>query len=177
MPTRKLHPQPEPGHQAMRVIKPVDQVLSFLEQGFVVVALATMVILAFIQVIMRDFFATGFGWADELLRHLVLWTGFIAGSMVTKQGRHIAIDVMSRTLPKNLRKWNEMVLTAFAVLFSGFLFKVSLHFLAVEKEYGQSCAPLHLPLWVMELVFPITFCLLTIRFAIKLVEIYYRKEE
>jgi len=161
----------------MRLIRPVDRVLSYLEEGFVALALAVMVILAFIQVIMRDFFSIGLVWADELLRHLVLWTGFIAGSMVTKQGRHIAIDVMSRTLPKNMRKWNEMILTAGAILFSAFLFKTSLHFVAVEKEYGQMSAPLHTPLWIMELVFPITFALLAIRFTIKLVEIYYRKEE
>ena len=177
MPTKKSHPHQEPGHQALRVIAPIDKILSYLEEGFVVLALAMMVILAFIQVIMRDFFSTGIVWADEFLRHLVLWTGFIAGSMVTKQGRHIAIDVMSRTLPKNLRKWNEMVLTVGAILFSAFLFKTSLHFVAVEKSYGQMSEPLHTPLWVMELVFPITFALLAIRFTIKLVEIYYRKEE
>ncbi|MCX5860279.1 MAG: TRAP transporter small permease [Proteobacteria bacterium] len=177
MTTKKSHPQPEPSHQIMRLIRPVDRIVSYLEQGFVILALATMVILSFVQVLMRDFFAIGFGWADELLRHLVLWTGFIAGSMVTKQGRHIAIDVMSRTLPMNLRKLSEMVLTAIAILFSGFLFKVAVHFVQVEKAFGQMCEPLHTPLWVMELVFPITFCLLTIRFTIKLVEIYYRKEE
>ena len=177
MPTRKLQPQQEQIHLAMRLIQPVDRILSYLEQGFVVLTLTIMVSLAFIQVILRDFFSFGIIWADELLRHMVLWIGFIAGSMVTKQGRHIAIDVMSRTLPKDLRKWNEMVLTTIAILFSGFLFKTALHFVAVEKEYGQMCASLQTPLWVMELVFPITFALLTVRFTIKLVEIYYRKEE
>lgn len=177
MTTKKSHPQQEPGSPAMRLIAPIDRIVSYLEQGFVIVALTVMVSLSFVQVIMRDFFSMGFGWADELLRHLVLWTGFIAGSMVTKQGRHIAIDVMSRTLPQNLRKSSEMVLTFLAILFSGFLFKVAVHFVMVEKEFGQMCEPLHTPLWVMELVFPITFCLLTIRFTIKLVEIFYRKEE
>lgn len=177
MTTKKSHPQQEPGSQAMRLIAPVDRIVSYLEQGFVILALSTMVTLSFVQVIMRNFFSIGFGWADELLRHLVLWTGFIAGSMVTKQGRHIAIDVMSRTLPKDLRKLSEMVLTFIAILFSIFLFNTALHFVAVEKAFGQMCEPLHTPLWVMELVFPITFCLLSIRFTIKLVEIYYRKEE
>lgn len=177
MPTKKSNHHQEPGHQAMRVIAPIDKVLSYLEEGFVVLALAAMVILAFVQVIMRDFFSAGIVWADEFLRHLVLWTGFIASSMVTRQSRHIAIDFMSRNLPKNMRKWNEMILTFGAILFSIFLFKTSLHFVAVEKSFGQMFKALHIPLWTMELVFPITFCLLSIRFTIRLVEIFYRKEE
>ncbi len=160
----------------MKAIKGIEKALAHLEEGFIILALGSMVVVAFIQVILRNVFSTGLGWADEFLRHLVLWIGFIAGSLATREGRHIAIDIMSRTLPPRLKRATEFLLSAGALAFSIFLFKCSLHFVEVERSYGEFSASLHSPVWVLELVFPITFGFLSFRFAVRLLDTIARKE-
>jgi len=39
--------------------------------------LSLMVILAFLQAVLRDFFGTGRPWIDEVVRQLVIWVGFV----------------------------------------------------------------------------------------------------
>lgn len=154
----------------MRAIKAIDRALSHLEEAFVVLSLSSMVVVAFIQVILRNVFSTGLTWADELLRHLVLWTGFIAGSLATREGRHIAIDIMSRMLPPAAKRANDVLVSAGALAFCVFLFKASWYFVSVERSYGEFSGSLRTPVWVLEIIFPVTFGLLAVRFSIKIIE-------
>ena len=63
-----------------------------------VVIVLFMVVLAFLQVLLRNIFDQSFLWGDPLLRHLVLWVGFIGASLATREEKHINIDVLGRAL-------------------------------------------------------------------------------
>jgi len=160
----------------MKIVHTIDRALTFFEKGFVVFSLGTMVTVAFIQVILREVFSTGFIWADDLLRHLVLWNGFIAGSIVTREGRHIAIDIMPRLLSTSSKRWTEIFVNTGAMAFTLFLLKCSIHFIQTERQYATMSEALHINMWVLELIFPITFGLLSVRFFLRLIEVASRKE-
>jgi len=160
----------------MKAIKAFDRYFAHLEEGFVIVSLGTMVVIAFIQVILRNIFSTGISWADELTRHLVLWIGFVAGSLATREGRHISIDVLSRILPPNLKRLNDIVVSTGALIVTLILFKASLHFVSVERVYGETSGSLRLPIWVLECIFPIVFGMITLRFGIKVLEAIFPKK-
>jgi len=160
----------------MKAIKAFDRLFAYFEEGFVIVSLGTMVLIAFIQVILRNIFSTGISWADELTRHLVLWIGFVAGSLATREGRHISIDILSRILPPNLKRWNEIVVSIGALIVCALLFKASLHFVSVERAYGEMSGSLRVPIWLLECIFPIVFGILTLRFGIKVLEAIFPKK-
>jgi len=160
----------------MKAIKALDRAFAHLEEALVVIFLVAMVLIAFIQVILRNFFSTGFSWADELLRHLMLWTGFMAGSLATRQGRHIAIDIVSRTISPPFKRVDEFIINIGAMSVTSILLKASWRFVSVERSYGEVLGSLHIPVWILELIFPITFALLTLRFGIRAVEALLRRE-
>ena len=54
--------------------------------------------LAFLQIFLRNVFTTGLAWGDLVLRNLVLWIGFIGATLATREGKHINIDILSRSL-------------------------------------------------------------------------------
>ncbi len=76
----------------------IERALAFIETALLVALLLAMIFLAFFQVILRDFFHSGILWADPLLRHMVVWLGFLGAAFAASQGKHFAWE-MPR--PKN----------------------------------------------------------------------------
>ena len=74
----------------------LDEKINRVEQILVAALLTVMILLAFSQIVLRNFFATGIDWADSLVRYLVVWVGFVGAAIATKEGKHITIDVLSR---------------------------------------------------------------------------------
>jgi TRAP-type C4-dicarboxylate transport system permease small subunit len=135
-----------------------------LEYLVLVFLLAVMIALAFLQIFLRIFFATGILWGDPLLKHLVLWIALLGAAMATKEGKHINIDVISRMLPDR----GKVAIRALTDLFSAFicvlLIQASLKFIRDEFQAG-ALAFLNLPTWTVMIIFPVAFGLIALRFT------------
>ena len=141
-------------------------VVSWLEEVFLCLLLSAMIILACVQIFFRFFFAGGFTWADPLLRYLVLWAGLFGASVATKQGKHISIDVLSHLLPDNLKPWLQAFLNLFAAAVCGILTYAAIRFVRDEAMYGGQ-GVLLIPSWALNIVFPIAFGFITLRFLMQ----------
>jgi len=144
----------------------VDEALARIEQTLLVTFLGFMIILAFLQIVLRNFFFTGLDWGDSLLRNLVLWVGFVGATLATKEGKHINIDIISRWMPS----LGKHIVTLFTHLFSFFiccaLTYASLKFIKNEFEMGNRTF-LNIPAWIPEMILPMTFSLMTFRFGLR----------
>ena len=144
----------------------VDEAIARVEQTLIVTFLGFMILLAFLQIVLRNFFFTGLDWGDSLLRNLVLWIGFIGATLATREGKHINIDVVSRWLPS----LGKNVVTLITHLFSFFvccgLTYAALKFIKNEAQMGNMTF-LNIPAWVPEMILPMTFGLMTFRFGLR----------
>jgi len=136
-----------------------------LEYVVLVSLLTVMVGLAFLQIFLRIFFATGILWGDLLLRHLVLWIALLGAATATKEGRHINIDVISRVLPDRGKVAIQALTDLFSTLICLFLIQASLKFIRDEFQVG-TLAFLNIPTWAATVIFPVAFGLIAVRFAI-----------
>ena len=136
-----------------------------LEYLVLVFLFTVMLGLAFLQIVLRIFFATGIMWGDPLLRHLVLWVALLGATMAAKEGKHINIDVISKLLPDR----GKTIVRALTDLFSSsicvFLIHASLKFIRDELQAG-ALAFLMIPVWTVAVIFPVAFGLIALRFAI-----------
>lgn len=136
-----------------------------LEYLVLVFLLTVMVGLAFLQIFLRIFFATGILWGEPLLRQMVLWIALLGAAIATKEGKHINIDVISRVLPER----GKVAVQALTDLFSTFicllLIQASLKFIRDEFQ-GGTLAFLSIPTWTVAVIFPVAFGLIALRFAI-----------
>ena len=138
--------------------------LNKLEYVVLAFLFAVMVGLAFLQIVLRIFFATGILWGDPLLRHLLLWVALLGATMATKEGRHINIDVITRVLPGKGKAVVHTLTDLFSATICIFLLEASLKFLRDEFQVG-SLAFLTVPIWAVCVIFPIAFGLIALRFA------------
>ena len=144
----------------------IDETIDRLETILIVVFLSAMMLLAFLQIFLRNVFMTGFAWGDMLLRNLVLWIGFIGATLATREGKHINIDVISRSLSPFARGLAELGTHLFSFSISGLLTYASLKFVRNEAQMGTATL-LGIPIWIMEVILPVTFALITFRFALR----------
>lgn len=133
------------------------------EEGVLCLLLAAMILLACLQIALRTFFAGGLLWADPLLRYLVLWSGLLGAAMATSRGEHIALDLAGYLLPEKLQPLVQLCCNTFSLVTSGFLTWASILFLLSEIEYGGP-GPLDIPTWSWNLIFPLAFGLITLRY-------------
>jgi TRAP-type C4-dicarboxylate transport system permease small subunit len=50
-----------------------DEIIDRVEQTSLVILLSSMIVIAFLQIVLRNLFSTGLSWGDSLVRNLVLW--------------------------------------------------------------------------------------------------------
>jgi C4-dicarboxylate transporter DctQ subunit len=144
----------------------VDETIARVEQTLLVTFLGFIIFVAFVQIILRNVFATGLDWGDSLARNLVLWIGFIGATLATKEGKHINIEVVSRWLPSLGRNIVTRIIHLFSFFVCGGLTYAALKFIKNEVQMGNRTF-LELPAWVPELILPVTFILMTFRFGLR----------
>ena len=157
----------------MRILKGISSVLSWIERSAVIALLAVMVALAFLQVILRNVFSTGFLWADPMLRHAVLWIGFLGASLATQQEKHINIDLVTRFLSPRMTNIVRIVTNLFAGIVCALLANAGRTFVASEQSTGDillTINAMEFPAWWFQLIIPIGFGLMAFRFLIKTIE-------
>ncbi len=127
--------------------------------------LTLMLLIACTQIFYRSVLSGGLLWADPLLRYLVLWCGLLGALKATGQGKHIALDFSNYFIPRSVQPWLNLVTTLFCTLVTAALSLASWFFLQSEMEYGGT-GLFSLPAWVWNLIFPITFGLMTVRYGL-----------
>ncbi len=144
----------------------IDHYLDRGEQFLLISFLSFMIFIAFLQIVLRNFFDTGLGWGDSLLRNLVLWVGFIGATLATREGKHINIDVVSRWLPSLSQKVVTFITHLFSLLICLLLTYAALKFIINEAQMGHKTF-LNIPAWVPQMILPVTFGLMTFRFGLR----------
>jgi len=144
----------------------VDEAIGRVEKIILVTFLGFMIAIAFLQILLRNFFFTGLNWGDLLVRNLVLWVGFIGATLATKEERHITIDLVSRWLPSLGKKVVALITHVFALLVCGGLAYAAVKFIKNELQMGDKTF-FDIPVWVPEMILPLTFILMAFRFGLR----------
>jgi TRAP-type C4-dicarboxylate transport system permease small subunit len=155
----------------MRRWERVDAIIDRVEQTVISILLSVMILIAFLQIVLRNIFATGLTWGDPLVRNLVLWVGFIGAAIATREGKHISIDVVSQLVPSRGKVVIEDIIHVSSFIICGLLTFAAVKFISNEALMGNSTF-LGIRAWVPELILPITFGLMTIRFGFRFLKTF-----
>lgn len=150
-------------------LQKINNWIGKIESFLLALILVCMIVLAFLQVILRNFFDTGISWADPVLRHLVLWVGFIGASVATKENGHLSMDLVSRFLPERLRHFSGILTHLASSVICGLLAFAAYKFVIFEKE-SESLLVDGIPNYWAVSIIPIGFLLMSIRFALKIIQ-------
>jgi TRAP-type C4-dicarboxylate transport system permease small subunit len=143
----------------------IDHWIGRAEELLLVAIAAVMVGLASVQFFSRLLFDFGFEWADIIVRHMVLWLGFVGGALATHKGRHIAIDIAQKFLKPRAAAWIRALNALAAAAISGILFRASLSFVGDEIDSGATFYA-GLPAWPLQAIIPVAFLAIAFHFLV-----------
>jgi len=136
-----------------------------LEDGLLVVMLTSMILVAATQILLRNVFDTGLAWGDPLLRMMVLWLGLLGAMVATRDRNHISIDILSRYLPGRARRISHLITDCFTFIVCGLLAYHSARFVWQDQAAGVRVFA-DLPAWLFELIIPIGFTVIGVRYLL-----------
>lgn len=136
--------------------------LGGFEIFIIAVLLGSLIFFGCLQIVLRNFFHRGLIWADPLMRHAVLWLGCLGAALATSKMRHINIDVFTRFLPPKIRAVRDKIVYLATALAASVLGFAALKLVIDEREFGEK-AFLNVDTWVLQLVLPLAFFLISYR--------------
>jgi len=161
-----------------KLLGTIDRSLAAVENSMIVALVTIMVLMAFTQVLLRNFFDSGILWGDIFLRHLVLWVGFIGASLATRDEKHISIDALSRLAAPRFLPYVKIITDIATIVVCVILANAGYKFVASEKEAHTILFKINwlgdIPAWIFQLIIPLGFGLIAFRFFLKLVERIWR---
>jgi len=140
-----------------------------VEDTLLVLTLATMVIAAVAQIVLRDVFDVTLLWTAPLVRLLVLWGGLIGAVVAVREDRNIRIEAVIRLCPRHCRRWLGLLsgLSSVAVCVS--LAWIGLRFVSDEFTYGDTTS-LGISAWQAQLILPVAFAAMAAHFCVRLLK-------
>jgi TRAP-type C4-dicarboxylate transport system permease small subunit len=150
----------------MKLLRAIDGWLNKIEAGILIAFLSIMLVLAFFQVVLRNVFSSGILWGDILLRHLLLWIGFLGAAIATSEERHINIEALKRFFPKRIHSAVEALTDLFAAAICALLMNASMTFVKDEMT-GHNMIFGNIPSWYAQVIIPVGFGLLAVHFVIR----------
>ncbi len=134
-----------------------------VEDALIVLLLGAMILLAGAGIVLRDLFNTGISWSDPALRIMVLWIGLLGAMAAARDGSHIKIDILSHYLPQWALAVSRLLTDLFTAAVCATLSYYSASFVMEDKAAGAS-AVAGLPAWIFELILPIGFGVIALRY-------------
>lgn len=141
-----------------------------IEDTVLVALLLGMIVLAGLDIVARTLLDGGMTWVSPVLRILVLWTGLLGALVATRSREHIAIDVLSRFASAKAKRVMNFVASSFGAVVSGLLAYYSGLFVQTAYEFGDVAFDAVLA-WPLQLIMPISFSLMALRFAAQAVDL------
>ena len=126
--------------------------------------LVLLIVLASTQILMRNFLDTGIVWIDPLLRMLVLWLSLIGAAVAAREQKHIQIDVLTRLLNPGLFRLVQTLVNLFCAGVCLMIAWSGLTWIKFDYE-DQIISFLGIPAWMLEVIIPISFAVIGLRFA------------
>lgn len=130
------------------------------------VFIGALVLLASVQILLRNLAGGSLPWADPLLRVLVLWVGLLGALVAARENRHISIDALPRWAPRRVGALMGCACSLFAAAVSSLVAWHSVRFVADEVRAG-STAFATVPAWACEWIVPFAFGVLAIRYTVQ----------
>lgn len=141
------------------------QYLRRAEEGFILLLLGMMILLAATQIALRNIWESGIAWGDPLLRVLVLWVGMFGAMLASRHNQHIRIDVLSHYLSPRWKRYSNGLTQLFSSVICLLLTWHSARFVYFEWQDGAELFS-GVPVWLAESILPLGFGVMALRFLL-----------
>ncbi len=145
---------------------PAQRLFTRVEDGLAVTAFLGMGLLPVIELALRLLFDTGIPGSFSYVQHLTLWVAFLGAMIAAREMHHITLAQGLGTLPPRFKAASSAWVAAVSGAVAIGLCWASVEFVRSETESLQKLGG-WLPVWMVELILPIAFGVIALRFILQ----------
>lgn len=150
----------------MKALKFIDEQF---EKWFLIVSLIVMVLVTFMQIVLRWFNAATV-WAEEFSRYVMLYQVWVGASYAVHEDAHIRITALIGKLSGGRRRGMDLAVLTLWLLFALWLTVEGCVLVGKIAAMGQVSSAMRIPMTIPYASVPIGGALMTIRLVQKIVE-------
>lgn len=143
-------------------MKKINKALKTIFNILITTSLSTMVILVFINAVLRYGFHSSIPESEELTRYFFIWTSFLGMIAALISDQHVGVDIFVKKLKGRAKLIIEVIKTILMIIAFGVMFKGGLSYLEIVK--GTKGPATGFPMEVI--AFSIIFASLVMSFVI-----------
>ncbi|HYF00268.1 MAG TPA: TRAP transporter small permease, partial [Planctomycetota bacterium] len=134
------------------------------EDGISTAALLLLAVLPVLEMLLRGLFKIGIPGSVVYVQHLTLYVGFLGALIAAREGKHLNLGTVVDKLPPRGKAVAQALAAIVSVAVAAALAHASWEFVKAEMEAPVKLAG-WLPVWVAELILPVSFAGIALRFA------------
>ncbi|MBR0090802.1 MAG: TRAP transporter small permease [Lachnospiraceae bacterium] len=145
-------------------MKKAMEIFDKVEESLAGICMFAGLAICFIEVVTRYFFGFSSFWAMEYILYFVVWAMFLGASTAMKRKSHIRLELFIDKLPKKARKVVDTFDYFLVLIFSIFFIVSGIGVVVDSYTHGYVSTSLaKTPIWIPQLILPISGVLFTIR--------------
>lgn len=114
----------------------------------------------------RELLNSGLAWAQKSAVYFMIWAGFLGASLASSHGAHLRPEIADKLWPEKSKNLffglQNFFIATFCIAGSYFGY----NYLQESIELGDSDPILGLPLWIVQIIIPITFLLMGFKHSV-----------
>lgn len=156
----------------MVTLRRLKDIYAALEDYIAGTLLFTGLTLIFINVILRYFFGKPQSRLDEYSVYFVVWGILIGIAGALRDNHHIKVDILFQALSIGVRRYVSIFANLMGLGFAMFYTYFGIELVNNYIASGQKSTDSQFPLWIVNLVMPISGILFSARFVDKLIRLF-----
>jgi C4-dicarboxylate transporter DctQ subunit len=135
----------------------VARTLQLALQGAVGAVMVAAVLLNFANVVARYVFLSPIAAAEEILQLMNVWIVMLGAATITREHRHLQMDVVYQALPRGVRRLSDALTTTLTLLLTGYVIVQAFRVIGVLYATGTRSVAAGLPMAFMYAAMPLGF--------------------
>jgi len=123
------------------------QIVQRVEEGLMVLVMAVMTLVAFVNVVTRYFIRLSLAFTEEIVVSLFVWLTLLGTAIAFRQGAHLGFSFLVDRAPKALQRASIWFAAALGVVLFGFLIYFGIGQIRSERMLGTTSESLAIPQW------------------------------
>ncbi len=145
-------------------MKKIIKWMEHIEEWVLAYTLLMIVILSFIQVVLRYAFHYNFTWFEEFGRYVCIFLTFLGASIAVKTGAHFSMDAVVQAVPgRAAHLMKALVNFCCGLFFIIIIYYGILHCMKLQR-FGVKTAAMRIPMYIPYLSIPIFSFTMGLRF-------------
>jgi TRAP-type C4-dicarboxylate transport system permease small subunit len=140
------------------------EIVHSIENWLLVVVTAAIVVFSGTQILLRNAFDSGITWVPPMLGILVIWVGLLGALIATRNNAHIKINILTTYLADRYKPFAFTLSYLFSATILAILTYYSIEFVKLDFSSDMEAFG-SVPVWMAQIILPVTFFLMSIRYA------------